>query len=58
MARGQARLKKSFAICERREARMNGRIALGEYGEQLVAEIEKKIAEDDGEVVLLPVSRE
>jgi hypothetical protein len=52
---------------------MNGRIALGEYREQLVAEIEKKIAEeverlradmnlkrasDDGEVVLLPVSRE
>jgi hypothetical protein len=52
---------------------MNGRIALGEYGEQLAAEIEKKIAEeverlradmnlkrasDDGEVVLLPVSRE
>jgi hypothetical protein len=73
MARGQARLKTSFAICERREARMNGRIALGEYGEQLAAEIEKKIAEeverlradmnlkrasDDGEVVLLPVSRE
>ena len=49
------------------------RIALGEYGEQLAAEIEKKIAEeverlradmnlkrasDDGEVVLLPVSRD
>ena len=49
MARGQARLKTLFAICERREARMNGRIALGEYGEQLAAEIDKKIAEGSRE---------